>query len=597
MADRLPLRPRPMPGEAPLAFVTRVAHLNGFGSRRQLVVRLERERDATPFEALSRLLSLADEERGHLFGVLPKRWGGLPPPHGLAVSDFNQTTKRWCPQCLAEGGVHLGRWTLKLICVCTTHGTRLRTTCARCGQEQRWQGLSLAACACGASIATGATQTASAGLVELTRSMIDGARPPDFGPGWPSLSLAAWHRLIRFLGRFPSESKPRRPGQISNLHRLAVASPLIDGATKLLSDWPRQFERLLHALRGPVPSTLSIEKAFSPLYQVLYRDLAEAEFQFLRDAFEAYLHEHWWGMVSGRHRRMRPVGDRGRRLTVPQAASAAEVPESVVRHMIQADLLPAVAVRSKGGREFITLDEADAKRVAVAAQDGRSLQEASRDLDLPEVRVRQFIEAGLINPVVSRRTTGAARWLIATSELQLWRVPSSHDGVAIRHVLRYWHLADDERIALVRAMLAGALLPQEYAGDRVPIGSAKLDSALIRGWLRKQRSGTTSMTIDCAAKRLGIKQQVGYDLVRRGLLQATAATTGNLVQPESLQRFTATFISLAELARRFATSPKSMLQRLDAMPVTGPSIDGCRQYFYRRGDLEPAVLPAAHVEE
>jgi len=586
-----------MPGEAPLAFVTRVAHLNGFASTRQLVVRLERERDATPFEALGRLLSLTDNERGHLFGVLPKRWGGPPAPHGLTVSDFNQTTKRWCPQCLAEGGLHLGRWTLKLVCVCTTHGTRLRTTCGRCGQEQRWHGLSLATCACGASMTTGATETAAAGLVKLTRAMIEGACPPDLGPGRPPLSPAAWHRLIRLLGRFTSESKPRHPGQISNLHRLDVASPLIDGATTLLSDWPRQFETLLHALRGPVPSTLSIEKAFSPLYQVLYGDLAGSEFQFLRDAFEAYLHEHWWGMVSGRHRRMRPVERSGRRLTVTQAASAAEIPESVVRHMIQADLLPAVTVRSKSGREFITLDEADAKRVAVAAQNGRSLQQASRDLDLPEVRIRQFIQAGLIEPVVSRRRNGAARWLIATSELQLWRVPSSHDGVAIRHVLRYWNLTDEEGMALVRALLAGGLLPEEGTSDRVPIGSAKLDSALIRGWLSKQRSGTTSMTIDCAAKRLGIKQQVGYDLVRRGLLQATAATTGNLVQPESLQRFTATFISLAELARRFATSPRSMLQRLDAVPVTGPSIDGCRQYFYRRVDLEPAVAAPAHVEE
>lgn len=231
-----------MHGEAPLAFVTRVAHLNGFGSTRQLVVRLERERDATPFEALGRLLSLADEERGHLFGVLPKRWGGPPAPHGLTVSDFNQTTKRWCPQCLAEGGVHLGRWTLKLVCVCTTHGTWLRTACVRCGREQRWHGLRLAACACGASMTIGPTESAAAGLVKLTRSMIEGGPPPDLGRGGRSLSPAAWHRLARFLGRFAPGFTPRRPGQISNLHQLDVASPLIVGAMNLLNDWPRQFE-------------------------------------------------------------------------------------------------------------------------------------------------------------------------------------------------------------------------------------------------------------------------------------------------------------------------------------------------------------------
>jgi len=330
---------------------------------------------------------------------------------------------------------------------------------------------------------------------------------------------------------------------------------------------------------------------------VLYGDLAGAEFQFLRDAFEAYLREHWWGMVSGRHRRMRQVEHSGRRLTVPQAASAAAVPESVVRHMIQADLLPAVTVRSKSGREFITLDEADARRVAVAAQDGRSLQQASRDLDLPELRLRQFIQAGLIEPVVSRQKTGAARWVIATSELQRWRVPSARGGVAFRHVLRYWHLTEEERTALVRALLAGELLPAADTGGHEPIGSARLDTALIGAWLTRQRSGAPSMTIDCAAKRLGIKQQVGYDLVRRGLLQASRSASGYVVRQESLWRFTASFISLAELARRFATSPKAMLHRLDAVPVTGPAIDGCRQYFYRRMDLESALVRAAAYAE
>jgi hypothetical protein len=55
--------------------------------------------------------------------------------------------------------------------------------------------------------------------------------------------------------------------------------------------------------------------------------------------------------------------------------------------------------------------------------------------------------------------------------------------------------------------------------------------------------------------------------------------------------------TLAELARHFATSPKAMLHRLDAVPVTGPAIDGCRQYFYRRMDLESALVPAAAYSE
>lgn len=176
-------------------------------------------------------------------------------------------------------------------------------------------------------------------------------------------------------------------------------------------------------------------------------------------------------------------------------------------------------------------------------------------------------------------------------------MPSARGGVAFRHVLRYWHLTEEERTALVRALLAGELLSAADTGGHVPIGSARLDPALIGAWLTRQRSGSPSMTIDCAAKRLGIKQQVGYDLVRRGLLQASRSASGYVVRQESLRRFTASFISMAELARRFATSPKAMLHRLDAVPVTGPAIDGCRQYFYRRMDLESALVPAAAYAE
>jgi hypothetical protein len=150
---------------------------------------------------------------------------------------------------------------------------------------------------------------------------------------------------------------------------------------------------------------------------------------------------------------------------------------------------------------------------------------------------------------------------------------------------------------LVQALLAGELLPAADADSLEPIGSARLDPALTRAWLTRRLSGASSMTIDRAAKRLGVKQQVGYDLVRRGLLHASPSSSGVVVCPESLQRFTASFISLAELARRFATSPTAMLHRLDAVPVTGPAVDGCRQYFYRRMDLESALVPAAaHAE-
>jgi hypothetical protein len=98
------------------------------------------------------------------------------------------------------------------------------------------------------------------------------------------------------------------------------------------------------------------------------------------------------------------------------------------------------------------------------------------------------------------------------------------------------------------------------------------------------------MTIDQAAQRLGLKQQVAYDLAQRGLLATVKEQSkGRRVEPEELEVFRSTYISLAELSRHLQHGPKWVLQNIRAFPVTGPSVDGCRQYFFRRSEIAPLM--------
>lgn len=101
-----------------------------------------------------------------------------------------------------------------------------------------------------------------------------------------------------------------------------------------------------------------------------------------------------------------------------------------------------------------------------------------------------------------------------------------------------------------------------------------------------------------AARALGIKDQVAYHLVRHGLLECGAAPQrrARRISNNDLAAFKARYISLVEIAKRLGTSPKQILNSLQACPVAGPSIDGCRQYFYSRSDLAhllPQPIPQA----
>ena len=65
------------------------------------------------------------------------------------------------------------------------------------------------------------------------------------------------------------------------------------------------------------------------------------------------------------------------------------------------------------------------------------------------------------------------------------------------------------------------------------------------------------------------------------------------IRHDSLQAFQHEYVSLSTLSKAVGTTATVLLATLPARPVTGPRIDGGRQYFFRREDLVGLNLPAA----
>ena len=284
-------------------------------------------------------------------------------------------------------------------------------------------------------------------------------------------------------------------------------------------------------------------------------------------------------------------------MSVDEAARLAGTAPSVARHLVQAQLIPSVASETPSGRCNRTIHKGDIERLAELTHDTMTLAEVARWLALPERRVRALVDSGVIAPVVSRRSTRAAAWRFQRTELArlaavVGEPCDAAHCVAFKRILQSWRLRDGEFVALVKAIEGGYL--RSVSSMPHPIGEAVLDAEAVRAYLQTTRASVDDwLSVDQAAHLLGVKQQVAYELTAVGLLKSTPTRSGQRhISRARLREFEDTYVSLVDLARKKKHSPKWTLQSLDALPVSGPSVDGSRQYFFRRTDICEEELPS-----
>jgi len=417
--------------------------------------------------------------------------------------------------------------------------------------------------------------------------------------GGLSLSVVAWIRIFHRVAALFDAERETRPGQIPGLHRLDRAIAVNRQLASLLANWPSAFHRYLGDLQRSAEPSFSLVRTFGRLYRWLYGDFEGEEFAFLREAFEDYLRSHWWGLLCRRNRRLDAQTTGGRKTTQAIAEAAGTTPTRV-RQLHLAGWVEADVAAQPSGRRTWSFPVSQVEPIAALITDGLTLKDAAAYLRLPKHRIRELIEAGLINPVLSTEGHGAAAWLLSRHQLdglyrndapcQAQAVEDGHaDLVPLVQILKAWRLEPGAFPALVRALRAGALAPAHiYNMENTALGNMLLPRQKIQAWLAQWRKANgKDYSITEAAKALGIKDQVAYHLVRHGLLECGAAPQcrARRISNNDLAAFKARYISLVDIAKRLGTSPKQLLNNLQARPAAGPSIDGCRQYFYSRSDL------------
>ncbi len=592
----LPVRPLPIPSEPLVDYLERLANANGYNLR-DFISSVTSGDGLTP-ATLARMLN------GHAVlkfsGPVIQSTSIEVDTFGLQTVDFTHIHRRWCPSCIVQAGWMRPLWRLKVATICVIHRTRLVQVCSQCHCFPSLQEMLHGACKCGNRFADSSIQATRTEL-QIAHALSESLK------GIATLNLRetdvklATHQLVRlicYIGHFVKGPLLRRPGKIRELEDISVAAGLVAGTAKVLADWPSAFWRCLESFVDVAPADASVRRVFGALYHVIYQDLRDPSFQFLRDAFELFLLEHWRGELCGRHRLFnhQTIQDH-RHQGLARVARASGIGSQTLRRMVHQDRFPANHFDPSSKRQLITINKEALARILSDQSAYMDLRSTARLLGLKRCRLRQLIAHGVILADAKPDFSRSNHWNLRRSEifglLEALRqgassIPREAATVTLNHALRYWRISAAELGTLIRAAKQQDIQYDLIFTNR--LSEMRFREPVLRAWLRDARDATTTwVSISRAAKLLCLKEQVVYELVARNFLIADVITQGGHVFRRialpSLQKFEETYIAVSKLAKQQNTSSRSLLRQIASRPVTGPDIDGARQYFFRRADL------------
>jgi hypothetical protein len=517
----------------------------------------------------------------------------------LHLDLFRVGSRRFCPRCLAEKPYHRTLWDFVPMTACPDHGVRLVSKCPECSRPLGVQGAGVTRCRCGADFRSVHPEVVGDGEVEANRALRDlvtlAAVP------WLSPVLMAADRsdllwATMRLGMFFTDWK--RKGQPDALLAAGpdAAAPVIIAATRVCQDWPVSLRGYLaERVHAPKEDTGRRYGAQHALGRQLYFWLSTMDSGPLKDAIAAeasVVMSEDPNLLYRTHRSTLIAKPEDKELiTIKEASGMLGARWSRVTKLMAAGVVAGTVSEGSGVPVLIRREEIE----ALAREEAGSvdLKAAARALGISKPRTRSLVEAGVLTPFRGT-AAGWATWAIPIEQivelLEKASVVRRTATTKLGRMLGFNSTAECLRRRGVEfpafvSMVVDGKIPVAML-DQDDIGFHRLcfDKKYVNEMCRELEGGDT-LTIQAVALRLKLNWVVVAHLVERGLLIAK----DGFIRSEDLEQFQAAYVSGSVLAKEMKTSPRmasEILAERGIMPVVGPQVDGSRQNFYRRTDVD-----------
>lgn len=491
---------------------------------------------------------------------------------------------RWCATCLFDSEPW---WRKQWVCgpaICVQHQCWLEDRCPRCGKEANWRFLRFLSCRCGAGLHLSKTRHWAADVEALLI-----ARPNASNPSWSSLPVASRWRIAELLGaldRHGLAGKPLKRAaaarvEVEREHVTAGAGAML-GTSGSVVDLLARIRSVPRAARG----AQLLGEAFPGLLPMLRKRLDDKERSWVMPHLRAFVHASLEDAL--------PVVWRQR--TTGATSSAKAVGRALgVRPERVGSLLAAVGGETVGrvtstGRKMLAIAPSTIERVRASLADSLSMTAASSRFGVSPVRLVELVRVGYVAGAGPGVTGSSIEALVSRIARGSSRRGEVHfvEGLSLTQAMRLF-IPTTHTVAFVDSLLEGRIHviaagkhPTSFRDLYVDRGAAEAASSNERTFSHDE------LPVPEVARELRLKQEVVYHLVREGLLPSVVGRCGRrtarVVARAALERFRAEVQPLVRVAADAGVGGRGTLEwaaSAGLVLVSGPTVDGGRQYFVR----------------
>lgn len=407
---------------------------------------------------------------------------------------------------------------------------------------------------------------------------------------WCELNVNSRWNLADVLGALDMHGLSGKPMKRTSGTSVATEREVASRGAAILHDAPDEIHGLLTRLRSPSESARHLQtmnEAWPGLLRLVKKQVSDEAFGW----FCLRLNDHISSSaddgsgVIWRKRAQQGASGAG--------AVAARLGVRVERlpHLVAACGLQPRSRETAAGRTVRAFDSREAWALKEHIEDHQPARQVTAQFGLSRERLSVLVGFGLLRAIGPRFSVTSVRHLFA----RIAELPASNDQTGTLDA-PYVSLAEALRTQVpqaatgdfFQAAVSGAFAIRLVKTAPQHVRDFMIHQPAVATWLAGHSSGANGLTIADAAKQLGVKQEVAYHLVRIGLLRAVKRQVGRrtarVVGHTDLSHFQAEVRPLAALAKEKGVGARGAVAwaRSNGLAiVSGPEVDGGRQYFVR----------------
>lgn len=323
---------------------------------------------------------------------------------------------RICPACIEENGYHDTLWDLRFVCACPYHKLLLLDACPCCQLPLDWQRVQIDICSCGADLKKTKREKASNISLYFTELIfrasgrdvivteLNGIQPE-------LLNYNETERLLRNLV-FLYTLSTKSIGKARQIRSVAKIVEMYDVIYALVSEWPLNFYKFLDSFRNNegLFKGEGLQQAFGLTYRRIYAEMSLHEVQYqVAQAFEAYIHENWPGVVDERYGRVLSKATCNY-LPLSKAIRGVHISRNRMNKLIDLKMIPVIRKYRPTGRVYIILKKCEAADLAALSQHMIDKKEVCHMLGVGKAAFDVLVEKKMIIPLIRAGERRFGEW-------------------------------------------------------------------------------------------------------------------------------------------------------------------------------------------